>query len=194
VTIDEELSLLEDSFRRLKIEFDIYFAGSAKKPPVDTESRVQSIIKRNLENGKLTFPQRFRLNAIAQRYAVFSDLWRRKARIKDEGYRRPQDTLLGVGGFGHLDQPAAPAASVEPEPESFLLFTSDVIEVVALYEAVVRAREAVGQPLGAFDSFANFVQKKSDEIRSQFSCQAVEYTVLVKSGQVQLKARARKEF
>jgi hypothetical protein len=194
VTIDEELSLLEDSFRRLKIEFDIYFAGGAKKPPLDTESRVQSIIKRNLENGRLTFPQRFRFNAVAQRYAVFSDLWRRKAKIKDEGYRRPQDTLLGVGGFGHIDQPTPPAASVEPEPESFLLFTSDVIEVVALYEAVVRAREAVGQPLGAFDAFASFVQKKSDEIRSQFSCQAVEYTVLVKSGQVQLKARARKEF
>jgi hypothetical protein len=195
VTVDEELMLLEDSFRRLKIEFDIYFAGGSKKPPVDTESRVQSIIKRNLENGKLTFPQRFRLNAIAQRYAVFSDLWRRKTRIKDEGYRRPQDTLLGVGGFGHLDEPSPPpVTAAEPEPESFLLFTSDVIEVVALYEAVVRAREAVGQPLGAFDAFASFVQKKSDDIRSQFQCQAVEYTVMVKSGQVQLKARARKEF
>jgi hypothetical protein len=195
VTIDEELSLLEDSFRRLKIEYDIYFAGGAKKPPVDTEYRVQSIIKRNLENGRLNFAQRFRLNSMAQRYAVFSDLWRRKGKIKDEGYRRPQDTLLGVGGFGHIADPAPhPAAAAELEPESFLLFSSDVIEVVALYEAVVRAREAVGQPLGAFDSFAAFVQKKSDQIRTQFRCQAVEYTVLVKSGHVQLKARARKDI
>jgi hypothetical protein len=195
VTIDEELALLEDSFRRLKIEYDIYFAGSSKKPPVDTESRVQSLIKRHLENGRMTFPQRFRLNAISQRYAVFSDLWRRKTRIKDEGYRRPQDTLLGVGGFGHLDEPAAPAsAAAPPDPEHFLLFTSDVIEVVALYEAVVRAREAVGQPLGAFEAFASFVQKKSTTIRSQYNCKAVEYTVMVKDGQVQLKARARKKF
>ena len=195
VTIDEELAMLEDSFRRLKIEYDIYFAGGAKKPPVDTESRVQTIIRRNLENGHLTFPQRFRLNAVAQRFSVFSDLWRRKARIKDEGYRRPEDTLLGVGGFGHIEQPLPPQAiPSDPEPESLLLFTSDVIEVVALYEAVVRAREAVGQPLGAFDSFATFVQNKSLQIRSQFNCKAVEYTVLVKSGQVQLKARARKEF
>jgi hypothetical protein len=197
VTIEEELALLEDYFRRLKIEYDTYFAGGSKKPPVDTESRLQSALKRNMENGRLTFPQRFRYNAVAQRYAVFSDLWRRKAKIKEEGYRRPQDTLLGVGGFGHLDTPApAPitSASPEPEPESFLLFTSDAIEVVALYEAVVRAREAVGQPLGAFETFASFVQKKSGDIRTQFNCQAVEYTVKVKSGQVQLKARARKEF
>lgn len=186
------MALLEDSFRRLKIEYDTYFAGSSKKPPVDTESRVQSLIKRHLENGRLTFAQRFRLNAIAQRYAVFSDLWRRKTRIKDEGYRRPQDTLLGVGGFGHIEEHAP--ATVTRDPEHFLLFTSEVIEVVALYEAVVRAREAVGQPLGAFESFASFVQKKSAAIRSQFNCKAVEYTVLVKDGQVQLKARARREF
>jgi hypothetical protein len=193
VTIDEELALLEDSLRRLKIEFDVYFAGASKKPPVDTDYRVQTLIRRNIENSHLTFPQRFRLNAIAHKYTVFSDLWRRKAKIKDEGYRRPQDTLLGVGGFGHLDSPQSPSLP-EAEPESFLLFTTDVIEVVALYEAVVRAREIVGQPLGAFDSFASFVQKKSNQIRTQFNCQAVEYTVMVKSGQVQLKARARKDI
>lgn len=201
MTIDEELTLLEDSFRRLKIEYDIFFAGGAKKPPLDTESRVQTIIRRNIENSRISFAQRFRLHAIAQRYSVFSDLWRRKTKIKDEGYRRPEDTLLGVGGFGHLEdsgpQPPEPAqhpATPDPEPESFLIFTSDVIEVVALYEAVVRAREIIGQPLGAFDSFATFVQNKSNQIRTQFHCQAVEYTVLVKSGQVQLKARARKDF
>jgi hypothetical protein len=194
VTIDEELALLEDSFRRLKIEFDIYFAGGAKKPPVDTESRVQYLIRRNLENSRLTFPQRFRLNSVAQKYSVFSDLWRRKGRIKEEGYRRPQDALLGVGGFGHLDPSTPHAVGDEREPESFFIFTSDVIEVVALYEAVVRAREAAGQPLGAFDSFAAFVQLKSNQIRTQFNCEAVEYTVMVKGGQVRLKARARKDL
>ena len=193
MTIDEELALLEDSFRRLKIEYDIYFAGGAKKPPVDTESRVQSLLKRHSENGRLSFSQRFKLNSLTQRYAVFSDLWRRKNRIKEEGYRRPEDMLLGVGGFGRLDA-SAKSAEPEVEPESFLLFSSDVIEVVALYESVVRARETVGQPLGAFDSFAGFVQKKSDQIRHKYSCQAVEYTVVVKDGQVQLKARARKDL
>lgn len=193
MTIDEELALLEDFFRRLKIEYDIYFAGGAKKPPVDTEYRVQSLLKRHQENSRLTFSQRFRLSGVAQKYAVFSDLWRRKAKIKDEGYRRPQDALLGVGGFSHLEV-AKPVFVKDGESESFFVFTSDVIEVVALYEAVVRAREAAGQPLGAFDAFAAFVQNKSNQIRTQFNCQAVEYTVMVKGGQVRLKARARKDL
>ncbi len=137
---------------------------------------------------------------MAQKYSVFSDLWRRKAKIKDEGYRRPEDILLGVGGFGSVDhsmyspKDAPNAVMADGEPESFLVFTNDVIEVVALYEAVVRAREAAGQPLGAFDTFAAFVQNKSTQIRGQFHCQAVEYTVMVQSGQVRLKARARKDI
>ena len=194
MTIDEELALLEDSFRRLKIEYDIYFSGGAKKPPVDIETRVQGLIRRNLENSRLTFTQRFRLNAVAQRYSVFSDLWRRKSKIKDEGYRRPQDTLLGVGGFGHLETAETRAVAEEELVEHFVLYSGDVLEVVALYEAVVRAREAAGLPLGAFDSFATFVQGKSDQIRTQFHCQAVEYTVMARSGEVRLKARPRKDI
>ncbi len=194
MTVDEELGLLEDSFRRLKVEYDIYFAGGSKKPPAGNEMRFNNQIRYHVENTHLSFAQRYRLNNVAQRYTVFSDLWRRKSKIKDEGYRRPQDTLLGVGGFGHLEAPGAPAVVADGEPESFLLFTNDVIEVVALYEAVVRAREVAGQPLGAFDTFASFVQNKSTQIRGQFQCEAVEYTVMVQSGQVRLKARARKDI
>jgi hypothetical protein len=154
--------------------------------------RVQSLIKRHTENSRLTFSQRYRLNAVTQKYAVFADLWRRKTKVKDEGYRRPQDALLGVASTGRLH--LLDSHPADAEAESFLLFTSDVIEVVALYEAVVRAREVAGQPLGAFDAFASFVQSKSKQIRTQFNCQAVEYTVMVKSGQVRLKALARKDI
>jgi len=198
VTIDEELTLLEDFFRRLKVEYDIYFAGGAKRPPVDNESRFNGQIRHHLENSHLTFAQRYRLNGVIQRYSVYSDLWRRKAKIKDLGYRRPEYTLLGVGGFGHLDlsKDAAKSHAVpaDGEPERFLIFTNDVIEVVALYEAVVRARESARQPLGAFDAFAAFVQNKSTQIRTQYHCHAVEYTVMVQSGQVRLKARPRKDI
>ncbi len=194
LTIDEELTVLEDFFRRLKVEYDIYFAGGAKRPPVDNEARFTGQIRHHLENTHFNMAQRFRLNTIIQRHSVYSDLWRRKARIKDEGYRRREDTLLGVGGFGHLDTPKAHAVPADGDPESFILFTDDVIEVVALYEAVVRAREAAHKPLGAFDAFAAFVQIKSNQIRNQFHCMAVEYTVMLQSGEVRLKARPRKDI
>ena len=46
MTVDEELTMLDESMRRLKIEYDIYFGGGAKKPPADTDWRVQSILKK----------------------------------------------------------------------------------------------------------------------------------------------------
>jgi hypothetical protein len=196
LSIDQELDLLDDAFRRLKVEYDIYFAGGTKRPPVDNETRIQAQMRRHMENSRLNSAQRYRLNNQAQRFAVFSDLWRRKAKVKDQGYVAPQDKLLGVGGFGHVDAPnTGPERETDrEETESFVLFSSDVFEVVPLFEAVLRAREAVGQPLGAFDPFAAFVQLKSDEIRSQFQCQAVEYTVMVRGGKVRLKARPRKDL
>jgi hypothetical protein len=197
VTIEEQLELLEDSFRRLKIEYDIYFAGGSKRPPTDLQSRVDGLVRQLSENGRLNYGHRYKLNSVAQRYSVFGDLWRRKARIKDEGYRRPEDMLVGVGGFGKVEDKTAPPAPRSPfdesEPESFMLFSDDVIEMVALYESVVRAREITGQPLGGFDTFANFVQSKSNQLRQQYECNVVEYTVFVKDGQVKLKARPRKD-
>jgi len=197
LTIDQELDLLDDAFRRLKVEYDIYFAGGSKRPPVDNEARMVAKIRGHMENSRLNLVQRYRVQNSAQRLAVFSDLWRRKSRVKDLGYVRPEDKLIGVGGFGHLDEPQfghVPPAPEREQSESFVLFSSDVVEVVPLYESVVRAREAVGQPLGAFDSFASFVQLKTESIRKQFKCEAVEYTVMVTDGQVRLKARPRKDI
>ena len=98
MTVDENLNLLEEAIRRLKIEYDMFFGGGLKRPPNDSEWRVQSLIKR-LEGPKLTFAQRFRYNSIVQKYAVYSDLWRQKTKIKEEGYRRPQDALLAIQGL-----------------------------------------------------------------------------------------------
>ena len=68
---------------------------------------------------------------MAQRYAVYSDLWRKKSRIREEGYRRPQDALLSVQGvrlaeeepkqlhhpvYGVSHAAAAAAAAASPQP------------------------------------------------------------------------------
>ena len=47
------------------------------------------------------------------------------------------------------------------------------------------------QVSGNLDSFASFVQKKTAQIRKQYGCEAVEYTVEMQDGQVKLKAKAK---
>lgn len=192
MTIDEELNVLEDNLRRLKVEYDVYFGGGSKRPPNDLEWRVQSLMKKFSDTGKLNFQQRFRYNSMAQKYAIFSDLWRQKLKVKEEGYRRPQDAMLGIQGLrtAASEEAKAPAAAEPfsircggpaPEPD----------KVHALYEAMIHAHTAAGEsaPAGSFDSFATFVRSKAEQLRKQLNCEVVEFSVEVEQGRVKLKAK-----
>jgi len=98
VTTDEELNHLDTQLRRLKIEYEIFFSNPSKRPPADIEWKVLALLRKFSDGGRMNFSQRYRYNEMAQRYAIYSDLWRKKCRIREEGYRRPQDALLSVQG------------------------------------------------------------------------------------------------
>jgi hypothetical protein len=205
VTIDEELSALEALMRRLKIEYEIYFSNSTKKPPTDIEWKVLSLLRKFSDGGRMTLAQRFRYNEMAQRYAIYSDLWRKKGRIREEGYRRPQDALLSVQGVRPEEhQPerkvygvSAAALAVAAGAESPITVECSNVNaerdrVAKLYNALTEAKKRAGEAVsGNLDSFATFVQKKTDQIRKQYGCPSVEYTVEMQNGQVRLKAKAK---
>jgi len=206
VTTDEELNLLESQLRRLKIEYEVFFNNPAKRPPADIEWKVVALIRKFSDGGRMNFSQRYRYNEMAQRYAVYSDLWRKKARIREEGYRRPQDALLSVQGVrtgeDEKQQPvygfgaaAAAAAGGHAVAQSFALHDVDKSEreqVERLYNTLVAAKKKAGEKVsGNFDSFTTFVQKKTQQIRKEYACQTVEYTVEMAEGHVKLKAKAK---
>jgi hypothetical protein len=203
VTVDEELNLLDDALRRLKVEYDIFFGGGSKKPPNDTEWRVQSLVKKYSDSQKLSFAQRFKYNTIVQRYAIYSDLWRQKMKIKEEGYRRPQDAVLGIQGLRTVEEHGVaealhPAAPVEAPPESFRVVCSggqaEQAAVRSLYDAMMVAKKQAGEavPDGAsFEFFRTFVSRKTEQLQKDFGCKSVEYTVETQDGQVKLKAKPK---
>src|SRR5437868_8184148 len=84
-TPEEQLNRLEEDVRRLKVEFDIYFNGAAKRPPYDTKGRVETIIKRLADDRTLTFAQRYRYNSLVARFTSFLQLWRRTMQDREEG-------------------------------------------------------------------------------------------------------------
>ena len=203
MTVDEEISLLEETVRRLKIEYDVYFGGGSKKPPADTQWRAESIIKKYSDGHKMNFAQRFKYNSIVQRYALFNDLWRQKLKIKEEGYRRPQDAVLGIAGL-RIDQEQAAAEALQQSAQGeagekpFTTHCSDADadhdKVQQLFNAMTEARQKAGDAAAGsanFDSFKAFVKKKTEQIRKDYGCHAVEYSVEMENGQVRLKAKAK---
>ena len=212
MTIDEELVLLESQLRRLKIEYEVYFSNPTKKPPTDIEWKVLSLLRKFSDGGRMSFQQRFRYNEMAQRYAIYSDLWRKKARIREEGYRRPQDALLSVQGvrpseehepqhhpaygLSHTASAATVATATSVNEGPLTIQCSDARsehdQVEKLYKALTDAKKKAGESVtGNIDSFTSFVQKKTDQIRKQHGCQSVEYTVEMQDGQVRLTAKAK---
>ena len=199
MTVDEELNVLDENIRRLKIEYDVYFGGGSKKPPADTEWRVQSLLKKYSDNAKMNFAQRFRYNSIARKYAIFSDLWRQKLKIKEEGYRRPQDKVLAIQGMrAEEEKEAAKAlesgtAGEKAYTANFSNVDAEHDQVKALFDAMVAAKTKLGEktPAGSVDSFKAFVKKKTEQIRKDYGCHVVEYSVETENGQVRLKAKAK---
>jgi hypothetical protein len=203
VTVDEELNLLDQQLRRLKIEYEIFFNNPAKRPPTDVEWKVLSLLRKFSDGTRINFAQRFRYNEMAQRYAIQSDLWRKKMRIREEGYRRPQDALLSVQGVRVPEEHEAkrPVYGVSRDhkaggDEPFIVQCSDATaerdKVESLYKALAAAKAKSGEEVsGSFDSFAAFVKKKTNEIRKQHKCEAVVYSVEMQDGHVKLKAKAK---
>ena len=207
MTIDEELNVLDSQLRRLKIEYEIFFSNPNKRPPTDVEWKVLSLLRKFSDGGRMNFSQRYRYNEMAQRYAIYSDLWRKKSRIREEGYRRPQDALLSVQGVRTTEEDhkqhhpvygvshAAAAAAGGGESQPFTLRSVDTAEreqVERLYNTLVAAKKKAGENVsGNFDSFTTFVQKKTEQIRKQYKCENVEYSVELNNGQVKLKAKAK---
>jgi hypothetical protein len=199
LTIDEELTHLDSLLRRLKIEYEVYFNNPTKRPPADLEWKAVALIRKHSDGGRMNFTQRFRYNEMAQRYAIYSDLWRKKMRIREEGYRRPQDALLSVQGVRTMDEPTpahkARGAAAAAESHGFTLecsSSSPKEDVERLYNALLAAKKKSGEAVsGDLNSFSSFVKKKTDEIRKQYSCEKVEYSVELQNGHVKLKAKAK---
>ena len=208
MTIDEELSLLEDQIRRLKVEYDIYFGGGSKKPPTEIEWKVKNLLKKYSDGSRMNYGQRFRFTTVQQKYALYNALWQQKLVIKEEGYRRPQDAMLGIQGMRsdqqheaerslsnqNVSSPASISDSQGGKPfrVAFADAKPEAKSIESLYNALVAARQQTGEKSSAtLDSFKKFVQQKTTQLKKEHGCQAVEYSVEMLNGQVKLKAKPK---
>ena len=82
--LDAQLTRLEEDIRKLKIDFDIYFNGATKRPPLEARARLDSMIKRVADNRNLTYAQRYYFNTLVARFTSYRELWRRALKAKGD--------------------------------------------------------------------------------------------------------------
>jgi hypothetical protein len=188
MTIDQQLARLEEDIRRLKIEFDIYFNGSSKRPPYDTKSRVESVIKRVADERSLTYVQRYFYNSLVARYTSFRELWRRTMQGREEGR-----DAISAGRNSHRvgdDQPPLERVMYVCDDAH-----RDITTVRRIYESLLEAKRHCGEPTGdlSFPQFHHLIASKTDKLKDTLGCQRVRYSVGVENGRVNFKARADDE-
>ena len=213
-TIDEELSQLERDIRQLKIEYDMYFGGGRKRPPNEVEWRIELLIKRYAERGgELKFAQRFRFNNLAQTYAKYKDVFRKRLAQREEGkvQRHFGAAAKAIEAERARTQPeislneaaaAAAASAVPPGPapanaagfRGFRMVCSEPEKepqkVDQLYDAFLRAKQEAGEETSRLNraGFNEFVRKTTKDLQAKKNCRDVEYVVETVDGQVKLKA------
>ncbi|MEP6923923.1 MAG: MXAN_5187 C-terminal domain-containing protein [Pyrinomonadaceae bacterium] len=192
VTLDQQLIRLEEDIRRLKIEYDIYFNGAAKRAPYDTKNRVETMLKRLGDERSLSFAQRYQYNTLTARFTAFRELWRRTLREREEG--RDSATLAKVtaqaAGAGKPKQPQqSPTASficanVKDETQT----------VQAIYQALINAQTACGENAKelTFSNFQAQLTAQTERFKQSSGCEKVSFEVGALNGRVIFKAKAEK--
>lgn len=205
-SIDDELSQLEKDIRQLKIEYEQYFGGGRPRPPTDTQWRIEQVIKRYSEMGaRISFAQRFRYNNLAQTYAKYQEIFRKRMKQKEEGVvhkaygaaakaleaqrekSKPPESPAGVAAGARAARPGEYVASwSDPEREAD--------KVQQLYQKLVEAKTQAGEKTDqlTLENFQEFVRQKTAQLKKQKQgADQVEYSVSVEDGQVKLKARVK---
>ena len=81
---DQQILRIEDDIRKLKIDFDIYFNGGTKRPPLEARARLDANLKRLADDRNLTFAQRYQFNSVVSRFNSYRELWRRLLKTRGE--------------------------------------------------------------------------------------------------------------
>ncbi|MBZ5535661.1 MAG: hypothetical protein LAO31_06865 [Acidobacteriia bacterium] len=190
MTVEEDLDLLTDDIRKLKIEYEIFFNGGSKKPPVDLRSRVEKILKKYGDTQKLNSHQRFRYNTLASRFSLFCDLWRNRMRAREEG----NDRRIHIE---EIQEAPAPPPPPKPSGGQEVLFKEVILKpeeehnkILKLYENLKDCRETYHDTssLPSLGAFEQFVSQKAEQLKKSERCSSVAFMIVLVDDRVKFQA------
>jgi hypothetical protein len=197
---EDDLDQLERMMHQLQIEWEKFFGGMEKKPPVELRGRVEVIIKRYAYTEIRNNTERFRYQTLSSRYNTFNELWNKRMRAIEEG--RP------LGLHGRIAAAATPVRAAPPAPpparaavaasaggSEFRVRSPDKDEsaVRALYDRFLQARQQAGEKgTVKFDNFQKLISQQASKIMADKGAQAVDFRLETKEGKVSLKAKVVK--
>jgi hypothetical protein len=173
---DKALNDLEHMIEQLKRDYEIFFAGGIKRPPLDLRTNTERSVRRFASLQTLNNAQRFRFNSLAARFNVYAELWNKQIRLKEEG-KLPG--AIPPAAASHLKkQPAGSGRSEDPKLKE-------------LFKNYIASKSSTGgvSNIVNFENFVQALSKQREQILNQHQCKDVEFYLAEVDGRTKLKAR-----
>lgn len=213
VSIEADLNTLEREITALKIDYERFFQGELRQPPLVPRRKIEESLRRLGDVEVDRAADRFRLQSVQSRYNALRELWEKRLQAREEG--------RGVfAQIAHLDDPkrrpaaAAKKGAEEAEPAGSVIFSGitpavgspqlpgDVsppgsvrpkgkVDFSPLFERYAAARRALGEDVSKlkYERFEEQVRKQAEELRRRFGVSRLLFEVQTVDGRVKLIGR-----
>jgi len=175
--LEKDLENLDQALTLLKRDYEIYFSGGMKLPPLEAHRKLEREIRKISRLTNLNYAQRFRYNNLSARFNSYVDLWNKQMRYKEEG-RTPSGAVIQLP---EQEKRRARPKSVDSQAKDYQKLFNDYLQ----------CREKTGEANSAlsFEKFAERISKQKQAILSKYDCKDVEFIVVVEQGKTKLKAK-----
>lgn len=188
--INELLDELDQSLKRLRMEYEQFFLGAMKREPQVLKGKVQKIIVRMVNEPPRNARQKFRFNTLNSRFQVYRQLWGRTMREIEAGTHKRDKfkaRMRSPGAGEEQHDQAAAARAPRPEPGK-----SSAID--QLHGALVSARKKTGEigKVVSPEDLGRHVRKQLEAIRAKHGDVKVKFKVVIEDSQAKVKASIAK--
>jgi len=187
--VQKDLQALASGLKQLEAEYNMYFAGRLPRPPWETRSRVQALVKKWDRGHIQSAGDRFQFDTLQRRFMKFIELWDRGLRTREEGR----------GGFGQPQAKTAPPPREQQKADqkvvhvaSFQDPSREMDKLHTLYDSLMDARRETGEDVVPFHRFAALVKDQVAKVREN-GANEVAFRVAMVDGKVNFTVRGKKD-
>lgn len=196
MTTEEMIDTFEESLKRLKALYDLFFSGARKLPPSEDRRRLDALVH---EVAKLRIRDngiRFRFNTLLGRYNQYKELWGRLMREREEGpvdFRKRRAMMSGASP--EKSPKTAEPRVTSPQADSYVKVNSgnSSAAMVELFQQIAKANAELGKAAIPLEQVTAMVQKQMELLGSRYQTNTFGFRVDTSEGKVKLKAKPIQE-
>lgn len=190
----EMLSEIDHDIEELKKNYEQYFQGSARIPPLKDFTRIQQTIRRFREEKLVVNTAiKFRLASIVSKFQSYSRYWSRIMTEIEEG-RYFRDRFKADMRVGKLDAGGQKVAEGKKDKDATAPAPHDNDDLMAqLHKEYMMARLECNQTVEGLsrDQLKQSISKSIPALQKQYPGKKIEFKVVVENGKAKLKAVPR---